>query len=316
MIRLQATTEWRRALACVLLSCLAGCSASFPWRKVPLDATSGLYEDAALTYRVDAGKLGQPLDVLRVEHQRVSHEQVASSPLPNESIGTLSIKYPHPAGKQGYALARFVLDSGRPKTETDEPGAIWTLLRRKADEPDVPKSVEGSQPEIHESWEMDIAHAELDAIFKMLANLGFYDKTRPGGAHLTVRMNGVAQSKDWDQIPVLNQLVQRVRSEGRLVSYSRPTMSTGTAHEVIASTAALHELAAGISRPGNTVPQVASAFALPHGFGTVDTSAGLGDVATAGPGPQSAHPPVAPLNRQPPPYPTRTAGHVEPPAYR
>ena len=115
----RATIGAQAAIAGALLSCLVGCG-SFPWRKVPLDASSGLYDRAVLTYRLDAGKLGQPLDVVRVEGQRVSYEQVASSPLPDESIGTLSIEYPHPAGRSGYALVGNMCSQTKPQTTRHE----------------------------------------------------------------------------------------------------------------------------------------------------------------------------------------------------
>ncbi len=153
----------RLAAAWCLLaaSLLAGCSWA-PWRKVPLDAAAGFYDSASLSYRIDAGKLQQPLDVVRVEGPNVIYEQVASSPLADESIGTLSLTYPHPGGRSGYAQARFVLASGSSKSSPPPArSSSWSLWgRKKPDDPAAPPtSPSGSQPEIYETWVLDIPSA-------------------------------------------------------------------------------------------------------------------------------------------------------------
>jgi hypothetical protein len=243
---------------CVALALTAGC-ASVPWAKVPLDARSGLYEDATLTYRLDAGKLGQPLDVVRVEGQRVVYEQVASSPLPNESIGTLKILFPHPTGRAGYALARFTLDSAAASPAQKVQG--WNPFAKESSI--APRTtIAGAQPQIHEAWELDIAEAELDQILKLLTNLGFYLNERPAGtAQLAVKMNAKEQTKPWDQVPALNLLVQRVRMQGQLVAYSRAG-AAGAPVQAIVSTAAYQELLAqrGMATAASAVDP--SAFAL------------------------------------------------------
>jgi hypothetical protein len=227
---------------------------------VRLDASSGLYDQAALTYRLDAGKLGQPLDVVRVDGARVSYEQVASSPLPDESIGTLSVVYPHPAGNSGVAMARFVLDSA--PTESAPAPATWKPFGKKQEEVAAPSTIAGSQPEVHETWELDISHQELDQVFKAITNAGFYQLERPGPARLTVKLDGVEQSKDWSEIPALNLLVQRIRSQGQLVSYTRPRSANGASASTIASTQAYRHMLADMGTAPAHAPMVASAFSL------------------------------------------------------
>ncbi len=278
----------RRAWVVALLALLAGCTGSLPtmpWQKMPLDVASGLYDDAALTYRLDAGKLGQPLDVVRVEGQRVSYEQVASSPLAEESIGTLSVAYPHPLKGADAALARFMLDSA-PAESKSKPTPWNPLAAQDTSQSAAPTTVAGSQPEVHETWELDITHQELDALFKQITSVGFYQLDRPGPTRLTVKLNGRQQSKDWEQIPALNLLIQRIRSQGRLVAYARPAGSVGSATASIASTQAYAQFLAGTGTPGTPPPVVTNAFAL---IGT--------GVAGAG-----GHPPVPP----PPAYPSTT----------
>lgn len=281
-------------LACAVASVLtAGCS-NLPWRKVSLEANSGFYSDAALTYRLDAGLLALPLDVVRVEGQRLSYEQVASSPLPEQSIGTLTLEYPHPTGKAGWALARFKLDSGRePQAETSK---SWNPLARKSKSKS--DGITSTQPEVHETWELEIPASEAEAVFKMLTEVGFYAADRTGaGAHLTVKMNGRATAKDWNQLPALNLLVQRTRGQGRLVAYSRPTAVPGQTSAPITGTAAYSELTAWQGRVG-TPPLGTNAFAMavPTVAGPPAVPQQIAPGLPAGPGvpvgPPSPYPPA------------------------
>ncbi len=234
----------------MLAVCLLGGCSWLPSRPVPLDARSGFYQSASLTYRLDAGKLQQPLDVARVEGQAVSFEQVASSPLPEQSIGTLSISYPHPSGRPGVALAKFTLESN--PTKTSPPKKNWNPFKKAPTGPRPATALTTSQPEIHEVWALDIPSAESDQIFKRLSNEGFYQNERPGavGAHLTVKINGSEAQKNWDQMADLNSLIQRVRREGQLVAYSRPT---ALAESAISSTQAYSSLLAQ-TRNANSSP--------------------------------------------------------------
>jgi len=256
----------RRFASLTLLACAVACSlasgcANLPWRKVSLEANSGFYSDAALTYRLDAGRLALPLDVVRVEGQRLSYEQVASSPLPEQSIGTLTLEYPHPKGKAGWALVQFKLDSGRVQPAAESKS--WNPLSKKSKSQSASSGITSTQPEVHETWELEIPATEAEGVFKMLTEVGFYAADRTGtGAQLTVRMNGRETAKDWNQLPALNLLVQRVRGQGRLVAYSRPTGAPGQTSAPITSTAAYGELAAWQGRSVVALPPGANAFAM------------------------------------------------------
>lgn len=237
----RAISIGRRAAVGVLGTCLlAGCS-WLPARKVPLDAATGFYQSASLTYRLDAGKLQQPLDVACVEGQTVRYEQVASSPLADQSIGTLSIIYPHPAGRGGFAQTKFTLDSSpaKPKTAPNH-----NPFSKKPPQP-IP-AVATSQVEIHEAWALDIPSGESDQYFKLLSSQNFFNTERPApvGAQLTVNINGREVHKNWDPIVELNALVQRVRREGQLVSYVRPPVPAGSPHGQITSTKAYSDMLA------------------------------------------------------------------------
>ena len=250
------------ALAGVLGACLlAGCS-SFPGHRVPRDASAGFYQSASLIYRLDAGKLQQPLDVACVEGQNVSYEQVASSPLPNQSVGTLSLVYPHPAGRVGYAQAKFALESARAKSTTS---ASWNPFQKTPPGGQPPTSFSGAQPEIHEVWVLDIPSGESDQYFKVLSTHNFFNTERPAAGdatQLTVRINGGEVHKNWDQLPELNALVQRVRREGRLASYAHPDALTGSRSNTISSTRVYSELLAQSGTLPTGATPAANAFSM------------------------------------------------------
>jgi hypothetical protein len=237
------------ALAGMLGACLlAGCS-SIKWHKVPRDASAGFYQSASLTYRLDAGKLQLPLDVARVEGQSVSYEQVASSPLPDQSIGTLSLTYPHPTGRVGYAQAKFTLESTHAKST---PQTSWNPFKKTPPGSQSPVSFSGAQPEVHEVWVLDVPSVESDQYFKLLSTYNFFNTERPtagDAAQLTVTLNGGEVHKNWDQIAELNALVQRVRREGRLAAYARPDALAGSQGRTISSTQVYSELLARSGTP-------------------------------------------------------------------
>jgi hypothetical protein len=223
-----------------------------PWAPPARDAKAGFYETARLEYRLDAGKLGQPLDVVRVDGRRVAYEQIASSPLAEQSIGTLVIQYPHPAGRADMARVTFSLDSGR-----REAGEATGLNPFKSAGP--PPAITSRHEEIHEVWALDVPRAESDRYFQLLSTANFYnaDPIESGPAELAATINGREVRKTWEQVSELNQLVQRVRREGQLVGYLRPQALAGTAPSPIASTQVYREMlarsggpaASGVSSP-------------------------------------------------------------------
>jgi hypothetical protein len=235
---------------------LAGCS-FLPAKKVPLDAATGFYQAASLTYRLDAGKLQQTLDVARIESQNVRFEQVASSPLPHQSVGTLSVIYPHPGGRAGFAQAKFTLESGQGKPKKS---SSWNPFAKKAAQP----TVTTSQAEIHEEWVLDVPSAESDQLFKLVCSESFFNNQHPDavGTQLTVNINGRQVQKNWEQIGELNTLAQRVRRDGQLVSFVRPPTPPGWQPSQITSTKAYSDLLAKTGTPSPAVSPPASAFSM------------------------------------------------------
>jgi hypothetical protein len=257
------------ALVPLALVALAGCTwTPQTFRRVPLDASTGFYQSARLSYRLDAGKLQQPLDVIHVESQRVSYDQVASSPMAEQSIGTLTITYPHPNGREGFAQARFALDSIATGAAAVKPSKSWNPFKKTSTAAQPPTAVTSWQPEVHEAWVLDLPRGESDSYFKLLSSLGYYNTDRPSavGVQINAEINGKTLQKSWDQVAELNALVQRVRRDGQLVAYSRPSLYAGASRDVIASTQAYSEvLAQGHAQAPGAVAAASttSAFAMP-----------------------------------------------------
>jgi len=216
---------------------LAGCASvpELPWSPTPRDAKAGFYDSARLEYRIDAGKLGQPLEVLRVDGRRVGFESIASSPLADQSIGTLVIEQPHPAGRAGLARVTFSIDSARSEKKSTNP---------LKSEPAVPPI--GNQEEVHEVWAMDIPLVEAERYFQVLSKQNFHDgqAVESGPVELAVKIDGKETRKGWQQIPDLNGLAQRVRREGQLVAYVRPQALSGNTSTAIASVEAYRQMLA------------------------------------------------------------------------
>ncbi len=234
---------------------LTGCQLP-PLKRMPLDATAGLYERAVLTYHVDAGQLNIPLAVTRITGQGVSYEDVPSSSLANQSTGVLAIEFPHPAGREGFALATMTLNTAVP---TEGAAAAKDKTEKST----------GSL--VREVWKLDLPTAELDAAMETLRQANFVasePKTNPGIV-ISARLNGREIQKKWDPIPTFDVLMQRVRRDGQLVVYERPTQqSQSKSQAMLASVNAYRQLVArdggGDSRHADVSHAVAtSALATP-----------------------------------------------------
>jgi hypothetical protein len=240
------------------LALAQGCATlpELPWSPTPRDAKAGFYDAARLEYRVDAGKLGQPLEVLRIDGRQVNYEQIPSSPLADQSVGTLVIQQPHPAGKPGLARVTFSIDSN--KAAPPKSGNPF-----KTAEPAAPPI--GNQEEVHEVWAMDIPQVEAERYFQVLSVQNFYDgkPAENAAAELVVTMDGKETRKAWQQLPDLNGLAQRIRREGQLVAYVRPQALAGNTTTTIASVQAYREMLAR-NNPSPALSQPAGSLLEPQ----------------------------------------------------
>ncbi|HEX5444969.1 MAG TPA: hypothetical protein VFW87_14120 [Pirellulales bacterium] len=212
----------RLSLAAALAS--AGCTTIQP-RTVRIDSAAGMYSKVNLNYRVDTGQLSEPLMVSRIAGRRIRQQQIPSSPYANHSVSRLTIEYPHPEGKQGYALAEVVIETRAPRPANQRRKPVWRQWTEGfADAarelvPGLPMS-----DTVYEAWSMDLPRVDLDRAIGGLSQGGFFvSPPRPAvGVELATRIDGYQSIKRWTHVPELDTLVERVRQEGQLVSYTHP----------------------------------------------------------------------------------------------
>lgn len=207
--------------ACICLAWgLAGC-AGFKPREAEIHPdvveSDGLYRSALVSYQVDAGG---------VSPSNAAGRQVSFQAPPPESQAParrLSIQYPHPRGLAGLALAEVVIESAAP-----EPAAGGTSAWRRwiaAADRAARNTLPGVQwaDGVEEAWALDIPRSDLDRVLARLAEAGYFHG-RPGAGdevELSATLDGASLNKRWGRVGELEALMERVRQEGQLVSYTR-----------------------------------------------------------------------------------------------
>ena len=210
-----------------------GCSTIQP-RTLRIDSAAGMYQGVTLTYRVDGGQLSEPLTVARIVDGQVKQERLASSPYPDRSVVRLSIRYPHPDGKAGFALAEMVVETRTPpKSQVKK--AVWqewtdtfaTAAR------DMLPGIKMSD-DVYEAWALDIAKSDLDRVIAGMSQSGYFvnPSKQTLGVELAARIDNFQAVKHWSREPELDIMLERIRQEGQLVSYVHPPQSVGPATAV------------------------------------------------------------------------------------
>ena len=215
----------------LLVGCISGC-ARFPlflgpdWRR-----STPASETAEIEYRLDASQLHTPVAVARVEGQQVCYEEVASSLLPDRTVGTLKIVYPCADAPIGFARAEVqVTTDPLPKmTQLDE---TQTKSRSWLSRFGKPKDAEGDA--VKETWAFDLPKQDLDALLNRLATPGSVTipkKGDPAAGTISTLFNQRRSAGNCQPIPELDALMRRVRNEGHLVAYSNPLSTHSTTTE-------------------------------------------------------------------------------------
>jgi hypothetical protein len=204
----------------------AGCQALAP-RTVRIDTTVGMYQTAQLSYRIDTGKTSEPVKVANIAGQQVSYQQKPSGPYPGHSVVQLAVMYPHPGGHPGYALAEVVVKARKPPATTppaDKPA--WRQFTDGIHEILTQNNLPGIKlaDGVYEAWALDIPRSDVDGLVGRLGETGFFHlagNSAPG-IDVTCVINGQTIEKQWGHVSELDTLIERVRNEGTLVSYTHP----------------------------------------------------------------------------------------------
>ena len=157
----------------------------------------------------------------RVEGKAVSYDEVAGSPLADRTVGTLNVIYPHPEAPPEFARAEVRIDAA--------PLPDLVQLDERSSEllPWYRHGSHGSRDagEVsHETWQLDLPCAELDQLLARLATpqVVVTDGGKQAGANIKTSYNGRHYQSNCQPVPEFDALMQRIRRDGRLVSYTRP----------------------------------------------------------------------------------------------
>ena len=276
-------------LIAALVAGASGCEAMNP-RTVQIDAASGRYQSALLTYELDTGRLSQPVQTARIQAQQVSYQQLPSTPLPDRSHARLSVKYPHPRGKADFALAEVVIVSNHPKDSSASSPGKSTFQRAVASFTEamndiLPGMSYGSG--VSEAWALDVPKEELDQLIGHLANSGYvqYGPATTPGVEVLAQLYGRPIRKQWRQVPELDAFIERVRHEGSLVSYNRPQTSEGVPADAAGGR---NDSVAAYQQQLQRQQALASPPPQPYPFGNAPPARPLGPPPQQGPAPQLA----------------------------
>ncbi|OYV71908.1 MAG: hypothetical protein B7Z74_06390 [Deltaproteobacteria bacterium 21-66-5] len=153
-------------------------------------------------------------------------------------MARLTINYPHPGHKPGYAAAKLVVETRAPlKAVAQTKKAVWeewgdaiaTTAR------DIVPGVKASD-DLYEVWSLDISKRDLDRVIAAMMQSGYFvNPTKPAiGVALAAQVDTFAASKHWTHEPELDILMERVRPQGQLVSYLHPLEAADAATAVAA----------------------------------------------------------------------------------
>jgi hypothetical protein len=83
---------------------------------------------------------------------------------------------------------------------------------------------------VEEAWALDIPRSDLDRVLARLFEAGYFNR-RPGTTgevDLSATVDGASLNQRWGRVDELDALIERVRQEGQLVSYTRAPRSRST----------------------------------------------------------------------------------------
>jgi hypothetical protein len=194
---------------------VGGCT----WRHTVTRTESGApkYDRLHVVYELREGRgvLGSPA----IQPVKFVEGEEGGSHLVDQhlwSAAMLAVEYPHPQAREGHARATLRLSPTQAADGTDPSAAVATH------DPRVETSDTAERQE--EIWVLDLPREQLDLLLVDLARSGFFeDQTRPaGGAKLAVRLDAGREAKAWDPEPRLDDLAERVYSEGWIHAFSTP----------------------------------------------------------------------------------------------
>lgn len=194
-----------------LAAVMAGCSA-FNRGQPRLDSSAGMFDKAEVSYRVDAARLNA---TPRPEGQLVSYQPDSAATLPAGTEAEVEIVFPHPEKREGYAQVTVRVFGNKNHSQTGRISQWWKSGWKLS-------GFSASSAAL-EVWVLDVPQNDVAGIINGLHNTGYftsYDKPADGVQIETV-LDGAKVTKTWHQVPQLDALIVRVRTQGRLLSSPR-----------------------------------------------------------------------------------------------
>ncbi|MBS0210905.1 MAG: hypothetical protein JSS27_18330 [Planctomycetes bacterium] len=294
----------------MILVAAAGCRSPIG-SKVPIDATAGMFDSAKIDYSVDVAQLGEPISVAHVEGRAVSYEAQPTVPMAGAAKGRLTIAYPHPQARPGYARCRVTLTS-LPNASAVKSSAVERIAGML---PDV--AAKRREQQMFEVWTLDIPKADFDQAVAMLGESGYFRSgaSKGHGVKVATTIDGVDSERAWRQVPELDALMLRVRTEGRLEEYHRPvTMEQRGQADQFASVAAYRSQQPALPLDPTKVVQGATALvSAAAGYGMNHQE--LAQSPPAEPAPALNYAPGGPIGPIPMSRATNAAAYAGAPAY-
>ena len=142
----------------------------------------------------------------------------AAPNIAESNVYVLSLKYPHPRCKPGFARVELVVQSAPVHSPSHD-----SLSRRAA------RALESFTPGmrmgdgVEAAWMLEVPRKDIDQALGQLAEQSFFAAGNPAasdGAMLAVEASGQMTAKHWRRVDALDQLVARTRRKGKLVSHT------------------------------------------------------------------------------------------------
>jgi hypothetical protein len=212
-----------RRCACVTVALLVaastcGCAGMKSSQSQLFGAGGSNFKSASVTYRIERqvasrsastgwAKLLSPTEMDKPAERRVT---------------MLAVRYPHPAGRAGYARLECVTAT-IPGTTTSQSSSWLKRVGKLADEtmPGLTMA-EG----IHEAMGLDLPIGEVEGVLAQLQQSGGDQSAQSAATNsrqvvqVSYEIDGQTHPEHYQRVPQLERLIARVRNEGSVVSHS------------------------------------------------------------------------------------------------
>ena len=204
------------------LALMSGCN-SLKMPRTLIQSPSQRYQSVTICYQFDS-RLARASRAFGRGSDKNEVQQVAADTRAGDQIRTLYLQYPHPDAKPGCARVELVIHCASNPGVTAEQAASANWFKRisTAARDNLPGVSLGDG--VAGAWALDVSTADMERILKSLDKESFFGEFLPatGEVSIAVRVNGTNVDKRWNRVIELDQLSNRVKWQGSLVSHDRP----------------------------------------------------------------------------------------------